>query len=464
MKKLILSMMILILMSSLKAQEIEGNWSGTLNVQGTHLKVFFNVSENENGYDATMDCPDQDIQDIPVETTFNKSVIAFEVPMASVSFEGVFKDSVIIGTFTHSNRDFPLKLVKKITDEKVSKRPQEPTKPYPYISENVAFENLKANVTLAGTLTLPEEKGNFPVVILISGSGPQNRDEELMGHKPFLVLSDYLTRNGIAVLRFDDRGFGESTGDFNTATTADFATDVESAVTYLKSRKDIDKTNIGLIGHSEGGLIAPFVASNSKDIDFIVLMAGSGIRGDKLLLLQEELIERALGTSEPEIRNLLKTNSGIFNIIVNSDNDEYLKLDLNDMLEESLEGEFAVQIPDGMSKVEFVSAQVNLYTSPWVKYFLRYDPSEALEKVTCPVLAINGEKDLQVPSKENLSAIKDALDKGGNKRVTIRSYKDLNHLFQESETGSPMEYSVIEQTISPVVLKEVTDWIKLQIK
>jgi len=466
MKNFLLLLNIFFSVSSLLAQEITGTWNGTLNVQGTRLQLAFNIAENEKGYSATMDSPDKGVKDIPVATTtFENSTITFEIPTARISYEGVFKDSLIVGTFTQNNQDFPLNLTQQITEEEEAQRPQDPVKPYPYISENVSFINKKANITLAGTLTLPKKSTeDFPVVILISGSGPQNRDEELMGHKPFLILSDYLTRNGIAVLRYDDRGFGESTGDFSSATTADFATDVESAIAYLKSRKEINKNNIGLIGHSEGGLIAPMVAAQSKDVDFIVLMAGSGIRGDKLLLLQEELIENALGTSETEIRNLLQTNSKIFDVIVNAKDDTILKSKLRVTLDKSLEEDAAIKIPDGMTKEEFISAQVNQFTSPWVKYFLRYNPSKILESVKCPVLAINGEKDLQVAPKENLSAIKDALQNGGNEMVTVKEYENLNHLFQESDTGSPMEYSVIEQTMAPIVLREITEWIRLQTK
>ncbi|WPR77278.1 alpha/beta hydrolase family protein [Algoriphagus sp. NG3] len=465
MHKLIIALMVLLSTQSLTAQDIAGKWSGKLTIHGTRLTVSFNVSEDENGYRTTMDSPDQGVKDIPVTTTLNESFIVFEVPMAGITYEGVHKDdSLMVGTFKQNNQDFPLNLSKQLIEENVAPRPQEPTKPYPYISENVTFENPQAKIKLAGTLTFPPDKGSFPAVILISGSGPQNRDEELMGHKPFLVLSDYLTRNGIAVLRFDDRGFGESTGDFSSATTADFAGDVASAIAFLKSRNEVDTTNIGLIGHSEGGLIAPMVAAESADVGFIVLMAGSGIRGDKLLLLQEELIERVMGASEAEIENLLQTNSKIFDVIVSTGDDLDLKSILRRTLEESLNDDSANNIPEGMTKEEFISAQVNLFTSPWVTYFLRYDPSEALEKVTCEVLAINGEKDLQVPPKENLSAIKDALKRGGNNRVTVKEYEGLNHLFQESATGSPMEYSVIEQTIAPLVLQDVTDWIIGQMK
>lgn len=462
--KRIVLLMILLTTTVSMAQDLTGQWSGNLNIQGVRLRVAFNFSENDNGYSATMDSPDQGVSDIPASIRYENSTIDLEIPAYGISYKGVHKDSLIVGTFVQNNQDFALDLTKQSIEEEVRARPQEPLKPYPYISEDISFKNKKADITLAGTLTLPQNEGKFPVVILISGSGPQNRDEELMGHKPFLVLSDYLTRKGIAVLRFDDRGFGESTGDFKTATTADFATDVESAIDYLKSRKEIDKNKIGLIGHSEGGLIAPIVAARSKDVDFIILMAGSGIRGDKLLLLQEELIERALGTSESEIDNLLQTNAKIFEAIVNSKDDSNLKSKLRVALEKSLDSDSAVKIPEGMTKEDFINAQIDQFTLPWVKYFLRYDPSETLEKVDCPVLAIIGEKDLQVPPGENLLAIKEALQKGNNHKFTIKELKDLNHLFQESETGSPMEYALIEQTIAPVVLEEVTEWIKLQIK
>src|SRR5690606_23287968 len=270
--------------SSLVAQDVTGAWGGVLDIQGTHLRVVFNVSQGPQGYTATMDSPDQGVKDLPVASTeINGSTITFGLPAARITYRGVFKDSLIIGTFTQNNRDFPLDLTRQTSEAKTVSRPQDPIKPFPYISQDITFDNLKAKITLAGTLTMPKGKGRFPAVVLISGSGPQNRNEELMGHRPFLVLSDHLTRNGIAVLRYDDRGFGASTGDFGSATSADFATDAESAMAYLKSRSEINGNAIGLIGHSEGGLIAPMVAADSKDVAFVVLMAGSGIRGDKLL-------------------------------------------------------------------------------------------------------------------------------------------------------------------------------------
>ena len=328
----------------------------------------------------------------------------------------------------------------------------------------MVFENTKANVSLSGTLTLPKINGVFPVVILITGSGPQNRNEELLGHKPFLIISDYLTRNGIGVLRYDDRGIGQSTGDFKTATSADFATDVESAIAYLKTRIEIKKNKIGLIGHSEGGLIAPIVASKSKDVNFIVLLAGIGIQGDKLLLLQQELIAKANGVSAAEIEKTIQNNGEIFKMIKESNDNQKLKTDLTILINALLKNEPNTEIPNGITKEEFISEQVNQISSPWMQYFIKFNPATILENVKCAVLAVNGSKDLQVPPKENLTAITNALKKGGNKKVTTKVFPNLNHLFQECETGLPSEYGKIEQTFSPIVLRHITKWILNEVK
>jgi hypothetical protein len=357
-----------------------------------------------------------------------------------------------------------MNLSRNAIEKEVVKRPQEPLKPYIYYSEEVTFQNKSANISLAGTLTLPSKDGNFPVVILISGSGPQNRDEELMGHKPFLVISDYLTKNGIAVLRYDDRGVGQSTGDFKTATSADFATDVQSAVAYLKTRKEINKKKIGLVGHSEGGIIAPMVAAKSKDVSFIVLLAGTGIPGDQLLLLQQELISKASGVSDSDIKKSIEMNTKIFEIVVKSNDTKKLKLDVTNLINDTLKNDKNAKIPEGEMQVDYIKNQVDQMTSPWMQYFIKYNPAIVLEQVKCPVLAINGEKDLQVPPKENLMAIKNALLKGGNKNVKTKEFPNLNHLFQESKSGSPDEYATIEQTFSPVALEEVMNWIKIQTK
>jgi len=304
----------------------------------------------------------------------------------------------------------------------------------------------------------------FMACPLISGSGPQNRDEELLGHKPFLVLADHLTKNGIAVLRFDDRGIAESTGDFQIATSLDFARDVEFAIKYLQTRKEINKNQIGLVGHSEGGIIAPIVAAEFEDINFIVLLAGTGIRGNQLLLLQQELIGKASGINDTELQKAKVINEGAFDIVLKSNNTDSLKRELTDYIKQALKDNPGSEKPEGMSEDDYVKLQVNQLTSPWMQFFIKYDPSIILEKVKCPVLAINGAKDLQVSPKVNLDAIKKALEKGGNKNVTTKELPNLNHLFQECETGLPSEYVTIEQTFSPIALDEITKWILKQVK
>ena len=328
----------------------------------------------------------------------------------------------------------------------------------------MTIENTKDSVTLAGTLTLPAREGKFPVVVLITGSGPQNRDEELMGHRPFLVLSDYLTRNGIAVLRCDDRGTFGSKGNFAKSTTFDFAKDVEAEVSYLMTRKEIDPEHIGLIGHSEGGIIAPIVAKNNKSVSFIVLMAGTGISGDKLLLLQQESIGRASGLNEKNLKEAADINRGIYDLIIKSNQPDSLNKQLSDYLKFRIKNAKDKDMPNGMTEEDIVKQQLTQLSSPWIQCFIRYNPALALEQVKCPVLAINGNKDLQVSSKVNLPAIEKALRKGGNKKFTIIELPGLNHLFQECTTGLPKEYSEIEQTISPVALRTMTNWIKQTIQ
>lgn len=465
MKNITILLITLLTIVSVTAQDITGKWNGVLKVQGTQLRLVFNVDKTDAGFSATMDSPDQGANGIPVTTTsFENDSINFEVANLLLKYTGELKDNEIIGTFSQGGQVFPMNLSRNEIEKVVLKRPQEPKKPYPYYSEEVTFQNTKENISLSGTLTLPKKEGVYPVVILISGSGPQNRDEELLGHKPFLVLADHLTKNGIGVLRYDDRGTGESTGNFSTATSADFATDVESAIAYLKTRKEVHKNKIGLVGHSEGGLIAPMVASTSKDVDFIVLLAGPGISGGEILLLQQELIARASGTSETDITKTYNLNKTVFDLIVASNSDEKLQEEIKTLLNRALEEDMSNEIPNGMSQDEFVSLQIKQILNPWMQFFIKHDPAPVLEKVKCPVLAVNGEKDLQVPPKENLSAIKNALVKGGNKKVTTIEFPNLNHLFQTSDTGNPAEYGTIEETFSPIALKAVTDWIEKQVK
>jgi alpha/beta superfamily hydrolase len=305
------------LLFSQSNEKIKGNWLGTLRAQGLELRVVFKVSENEDGtLKATLDSPDQGAFDIPIDSTiYDEPNVRFVVKAVTGFYEGKFEGDSIVGTWTQSI-SLPLTLTRTENVE-TPKRPQEPKPPFPYNEEEVSFANKKDALTLSGTFTFPKEGDLFPTVILISGSGPENRNEEVFGHKPFLVLADYLTRNGIAVLRFDDRGVGKSSGNFSTATTEDFVTDVLAGVEYLKTRKEVDKDKIGLIGHSEGGLIAPLAAVQSDYIDFIILMAAPGMRGKEILRRQTTLIMRANGYEEEKIKRDVNVLSKMYEIIVN---------------------------------------------------------------------------------------------------------------------------------------------------
>lgn len=466
MRKLVLILFVGLASLNVSSQEITGRWNGILKVPGVQMRIVFNITKTDSGYSATMDSPDQGVNGAPVtNTSFGNAVLKLAIPTANIEYEGILgSDNIIVGNFKQRGQSVPMNLSKEKQESQKVVRAQEPAKPYPYRSEDIYFENKKAGITLAGTLTLPKAEGVFPVVILISGSGPQNRDEELLGHKPFLVLADYLTNNGIGVLRFDDRGTALSKGDYGTATSLDFSTDVEAAVEYLKTRKEINKKKIGLVGHSEGGVIAPMVASRSNDIAFIVLLAGTGIPGDQLLLLQQELIGKASGASNEELQKSVKMNKEAFAMVVKATDQSQLKIDLASYFKQILKDIPDGRRPAGMNEEAYVALQVKSLTRPWMQYFLKYDPAAALEKVSCPVLAINGAKDLQVPPKENMEAIKRSLAKGGNNNVTTKELPNLNHLFQECTTGSPNEYAAIEQTFSPVGLKTILDWLQLQTK
>lgn len=439
---------------------VTGIWQGTLKVSGTNLRIVFKISRDSLGtLTATMDSPDQGATNIPVSNVLLEgNKLKMEVKVVKGIFEGTIKPdfSTIEGEWKQSGLSLPL-ILKRVKETPKIIRPQEPKKPYPYIEEEVLYENKEAGIKLAGTFTRPKSGGSFLTVLLISGSGPQDRDETVFGHHPFLVLADYLTRRGIAVLRVDDRGVGKSTGSFEGATSEDFASDVLAGIKYLKSRKDVDNGKIGLIGHSEGGIIAPMVAARSPDVAFIVMIAGPGIPCDSLLLLQAAAIGRASGASEEEVKKNRALQVRIFNVVKNEKDKVIAEKKLKKIFEDAV----AEMNEKGRASVseESINAQIKQVLSPWFRFFITYDPRPTLEKVKCPVLAINGEKDLQVPPRENLNAIEAALKAGGNRSYTIKELKGLNHLLQPAKTGSPAEYSKIEETISPAALKIIGDWI-----
>jgi pimeloyl-ACP methyl ester carboxylesterase len=445
--------------------DVTGSWMGRLATPGgVQLRVVFNLEQGENGgLNGTLDSPDQGATGIPLgDVSGSGSSISIEVPTVGGSFEGTVSPdrSAIEGTWTQGGMALPLTL--EPADEgslKMPERPQEPKRPFPYREENVTIDNISADVKLAGTLTLPEGTGPFPSAILITVSGPQNRNEELLGHRPFLVLADYLTRQGIAVLRYDDRGIAGSTGDFAAATSVDFASDASAAVDYLMSRPELDPSRIGLIGHSEGGLVAPIVAAKRKDLGFIVLMAGPGVTGAEIIQEQAALIARAAGVNEDRIQESLAEQKEMFDIAMSDVPLEEAQANLRAVLRQRLsEMSDEERTASGFSE-EMIEMQVQQVASPWMRYFLSYDPRPTLENVTCPTLAINGEKDLQVAPYQNLPEIEKALKNGGNPHFRIVEMEGLNHLFQPSETGAPSEYAQIEMTFSPKAMKMISDWI-----
>lgn len=461
MKRLLTSLLTVVLSCALMAQDITGDWDGVLSVQNIKLRLVFHISAVDNGLTATMDSPDQGAFDLPMTSaTYVDGLLTLTLNSANITYTGrLDENGVIKGEFKQGPQPIPLDLNRTTTPIEKTLRPQDPAEPFPYKAEEVFFENTDAGIKLAGTLTLPEGKGKFPAIVLISGSGPQNRDEELMGHRPFAVLADFFTRNGIAVLRYDDRGSYASEGDFQSATSVDFATDAAAAVAYLKTRKEINKKKIGLAGHSEGGLIAPMVAvDHRKDVSFIILMAGPGVNGEIIMLEQQELIGRANNMPEEALMITKSINQQIFNLIKSTPDSSVLDTKMDELLHKLMtENPEMAQGADVDATVEQLK---NTLLTPWIKFFITHDPGIVLENVKCPVLAINGSLDLQVPSGLNLSAIESSLRKGGNRKFKMVELDGLNHLFQECETGSPTEYANIEQTIAPVAMETMLEWLR----
>lgn len=432
---------------------IEGLWYGVLKVGAIELRLGFQIEKTGDKLSAKLHSIDQGDVKVPMDSvTYADGTLTIKAEKLKLTYVGRLNGG---GTTIEGELDQGVKLKLDLNrTEKVptSNRPQLPKKPYPYVEEDVTFESTTTGVKLAGTLTRPKGDGPFPAAVLISGSGPQDRDETLLGHKPFLVLADHLTRKGVAVLRYDDRGVGKSTGDFEGATSKDFADDAAGAVAFLKARKDIGK--IGLIGHSEGGLIAPLVAAGNKDVGFIVLLAGPGLPGDEIVVAQSELIATAMGEKKDEVARGLVLSRKLFAAAKAGGTAKEL---------EAVIAQFEKELTDEAEKKEFakakplLTAKMKEISSPWYKFFLGHDPRPVLAQVKCPILAMNGSLDLQVPCESNLAAIRKATV--GNKDVTTKELPGLNHLFQTTKTGLPSEYGVIEETFAPAALDVLTDWL-----
>lgn len=468
MKSIIKSLLLLLfftisnpIVSQIQKNDLIGNWQGILKVQDVELRMIFKISESGDGLKAVLDSPDQSAFNIPIDTVIlNNNMVKLPINRVAGFYEGkLIKDSSIIhGNWNQGGQDFQMQLVKTQEEFKLN-RPQEPQKPYPYIEEEVTFENTDAGITLAGTFTYPQEGTSFPAVVLVTGSGPQNRDEEVFAHKPFLIWADHLTRSGIAVLRYDDRGIGKSKGDFNSSTTADLATDAIAAVNYLKNRNEINNEKIGVVGHSEGGIIAPLAANHSEVVSFIVLCAGTAVPGYEVILLQSELISKRMGESEEKIKKDIDFSKKIFDVIINSKDKSEANEEIDRIYKEYYESLPEEEKSKPENSKEALEQIKKSFSGPWFKYFLEFDPATELEKLDVPVLALFGENDLQVIPSQNKEEMENALAKSKSENYKIVVLPGLNHLFQESETGLPSDYSKIEQTTSPLMLETMTKWI-----
>ena len=422
---LITSIILLYAISNANAQT--GTWSGKLDIQGTKLSLVFNL----DGDKPTMDSPDQGVKGLAaqVERGLDGKIIV-KVPSLAINYEGVWQENKIVGTFNQMNVSLPLTLT---PGEDKPNRPQTPVGPFPYATEEVSFAN--GNYILSGTLTLPEGYSRkTPVLLMVTGSGQQNRDEELFDHKPFAVIADALARAGIATLRYDDRGFGDSSAKPMEWTTEDFKLDALAGLELLRGRFD----KVGVLGHSEGGTIAMMIAAEKK-ADFIVSLAGMAISGAETLLWQNRVALKGLGFTDEQVESYCKMLETAFDVRVNGGRmpnpDDY------DVPESLLQNYWAVV------------AQIQM---PYMIHLLSLDARSILSNVTCPVLALNGSKDNQVDYESNLSAIRNGLP--SNSKNCIETIDGVNHLFQHCKTGQVPEYRTIEETFAPEVLEIIIKW------
>lgn len=447
-----------------------GKWLGKLEV-GVTLRLVFAISQHPDGsFSATMDSPDQMAFNIPCDTAIiTGNTVHILLKAGNISYQGTLEqDTVIKGIFTQG-RDFPLVLTKTEKAVAARHRPQDPVPPFPYKSEEVIYHSKNGALQYGATITIPPGKGPFPSALLITGSGPQDRDETLMGHRVFAVLADALTRNGFIVLRVDDRGVGKSTGDFAAATSADFADDARESFAYLLSRPEVNRKKAGLIGHSEGGMIAPMIAAGNKDISFVILLAGPGIPIRELMIDQNRALLESESISPEAIAAYLPLYRQIMNEVVATPDAAEAISHVNQFFDHWLATTDPAVIAElGMKDPEQVAAakksMVETFSGKWFRYFLSFDPAPYLEKLSCKVLALNGSRDIQVVAGPNLTGIREALKKSKAKQYQVKEIPGKNHLFQTCQTCRLGEYGELEETFSPDVLQEINDWLNKYVK
>lgn len=431
--------------------DVSGTWLGALDVPPAPLRVVFNLERGEDGaWTGTADSPDQAAFGLPLTSVVvSEDRVEIRLDEVGLEFSGQISadGQTLSGVARQGGASMPLTLERQ-PGPLDYRRPQDPVPPYPYQTLDVTFPSEAPGVTLAGTLAWPEGPGPFATVVLISGSGPQNRNEELLNHRPFLVLTDALARANVAVLRYDDRGVGESTGDFDSATTLDFAADARGAVSYLRAQATFPVGALGLVGHSEGGLIAPLVADGNPEVGFLVLLAGPSVDGETILISQSRAVPAASGASTAELD---AAEAGQRAVLACLDDPEAPLDEVDACLRRELRRQ-------GVSELELIPLVAQL-ESPWMRFFVNYDPAPVLRRTRVPVLALTGSLDLQVLPSLNVPVMAAALEEAGNERATVSELPGLNHLFQHAMTGSPAEYGLISETMSPEVLAQIADWI-----
>lgn len=441
------------------AEDARGHWAGSI---ANALPVIVQFAKPADApWEATLSVPTQGLVTKVEKVVVTPEQVSFALPKLNASYSATWNSAqqAWAGTWTQGQA---LPLILKRSDKKAldalqPKRPQEEAiaaRPATYASSEVSFSNDAAGVHLAGTLTVPNGKGPFPAVVLVHGSGPINRDGNVLGHKGLLVLADHLSRNGIAALRYDKRGVGRSSGNHGNATTLDLAADAEAALRFLRSRPDIDATRIGMVGHSEGGLIAPLVASRDQGLAFVVMLAGPGVRGDRIVLEQRTLMAKAQGAPDEAVAKDRTLIQSLLAAMVAEPSFEGARSKASLVLGEA---ERRGELPLGSAQ-----AMITYFATPWMHFFLRHEPAPALHALRQPILVLNGELDMQVPSAMDLSAIRTALK--GNQRAVVMELPKLNHLFQTAKTGAGAEYAVIEETMAPLALDIVSDWIKATVR
>jgi pimeloyl-ACP methyl ester carboxylesterase len=469
-KYLLLSFLLVIGMIGFSQNNFPGLWQGTLKVS-VDLDLIFHINKNnQQQFSVLVDCPQQGLKGLSASNvTVHSDSIIIEMKQLNGSYQGrLLNDSTISGKWSQGvSLPLNLRRIEKVTEVQ---KPQTPKPPFPYKSEDILYFNASHKIQYGATITIPQGKGPFPAVLLITGSGQQNRDEEVMGHKPFAIIADYLTKKGFVVLRVDDRGMGQTTGDVALATSADFANDALVSLDYLKNRAEVIKEKIGLMGHSEGGMIAEMIGAKRKDLSFIVLLAAPGESITDLMVHQNEAVLTAAGLPKDYIQPYLGLYRKLASAAANAPSAEAAKIEASKLVEEwtAVTPANIVQATTGIKDEETKQKFIDLFTRqtsvPWFKYFLSYNPAPDLQKISARVLALNGDRDVQVVSAFNLPAIEAALKKSSSPSWLVKQLPGLNHLFQHCTRCTVEEYGQLDESFAPEALEIIGNWLKQNIQ